>query len=126
MTEFDTSEVGKLAADLEKIPAQAVRPLRAAMQTSARRIRDGMRSSVAGHAHLPQFPSSITYETHEKANGIEAEIGPDKSRTQGALGNIVFFGTSKNGPVADINAPLDAEAPSFEQAVGQAVEKLFE
>lgn len=126
MTEFDMSEVGKLAADFDKIPAQAVRPLRTAVQTSARRVRDGLRTGVQGHVHLPQFPASITYETHEQANGIDAEIGPDKARTQGALGNIVFFGTSKNGPVADLNAPLDAEVPLFEQAVGEVVEKLFE
>lgn len=126
MTEFDMSEVRKLAADFDKIPAKAVRPLRSAVETSARRVRDGLRSSVDGHAHLPQFPESITDEIHVQANAIGAEIGPDKARTQGALGNIVFFGTSKNGPVADLNAPLDAEVPLFEQAVGEVVEKLFE
>lgn len=126
MTEFDMSEVRKLVADLEKIPAGAVKPLRGAVQSSARRIRDQMRSDASGHPHAPQFPSSITYETEEKAGSIAAEIGPDKGRAQGALGNILYFGTSKNGPVLDINGPLDAESPKFEQAIGDVVGKLFD
>lgn len=124
--EFDTSDVLRLAADLGEIPGKAVAPLREIVQASSRRIRDGMRRDARGHAHSPYFPNSITYETKFARGGVESEIGPDKGLKQGALGNILYFGTSKNGPVLSINGPLDAEAPRFQKAVEDAAGKLFE
>lgn len=126
MTEFDMSDVLALSADLGKIAGKSVPPLIAAVERSAAAIEAGMRSGAGGHAHLPQFPASITHDVKVRVGGIEAEIGPDKGLPQGPLGNIVYFGTSKNGPVADINGPLDAEAPEFEKAVGDAAGKLLD
>lgn len=125
MTEFDMSEVNRLAADLGKIAGKSVPPLIAAVEKSAASIEQAMRSDAGGHAHAPYFPSSITHDVKVRVGGIEAEIGPDKGLRQGALGNILYFGTSKNGPVLDINGPLDAEAPQLEQAVGDAAGKLL-
>jgi hypothetical protein len=125
--EWDTSEVDVgLAGELGKIAGDAVKPLREVVQTSARRIRDGMRSDARGHAHSPYFPSSITYETKFALGGVESEIGPDKGLPQGALGNILYFGTSKNGPVLNINGPLDTEAPRFQKAVEDAAGKFLD
>lgn len=124
--DWDVSEVLDLAADLGKIPGQAVKPLREVVHTSARKIRDGMRADARGHAHSPHFPGSITFETKERFGGTDAEIGPDKGRTQGALGNILYFGTSKNGPVLNLLGPLEAETVPFQKAVEDAAGKLFD
>lgn len=126
MSEFDASDVLRLAIDLENISSNAQKPLRETVQKSARTIRDAMRRDAQGHAHFPHFPSSITFETKENAGSIDAEIGPDKGRTQGALGNILYFGTSKNAPVLNLNAPLDTEAPRFQKAVEDAAKKLLD
>lgn len=123
---FDTSEVLALGADLGRIAGKSIPPLLAAVEKSAAAVERGMRSEASGHAHLPQFPNSITHDVKAHFGGIEAEIGPDKGLPQGPLGNIVYFGTSKNGPVANINGPLDAEAPKFQKAVEDAAGKLLD
>lgn len=124
--EFDTSEVLQLSADLGKIAGRTVPVLTAATEKSAAAIQKGMRSDARGHAHSPHFPASITHDLKVRVGGIEAEIGPDKGLTQGALGNILYFGTSKNGPVLNINGPLDAEAPKFQKAVEDAAVKMLD
>lgn len=124
--EFDVSEVNQLAADLGKIPGRMVPPMIAAVTKSANSVRDGMRADARGHSHFPHFPNSITADVKVRPGQIEGEVGPDKSLTQGALGNILYFGTSKNGPVLNINGPLDAEAPQFQKAVEDAAGKLLE
>lgn len=124
--EFDTSDVDRLVADLGRIPGRMVAPMTAAVTKSSTGVRDAMRAEARGHAHSPHFPASITAEVKVKPGQIEGEIGPDKGLTQGALGNILYFGTSKNGPVLNINAGLDAEAPKFQKAVEDAAGKLFD
>ena len=123
--EFDTSEVGRLAADLGSIAGKTVPLLTAAVEKSADAVEKAMRADARGHAHSPHFPNSITHDVKVRVGGIEAEVGPDKGLTQGALGNILYFGTSKNGPVLNINGPLDAEAPGFQKAVEDAAGKLL-
>lgn len=126
MIEFDTSDVDKLAADLGKIPGKMVAPMTAALTVSAQSLQEAMRADAAGHPHAPYFPASITSEVHVKVGQISAEVGPDKGLRQGALGNILYFGTSKNGPVLDINGPLDAESPKFEKTISDAAGKLLD
>lgn len=123
--EFDTSEVEKLAADLGRIPGRMVAPMIAAVTKSSTSLRDAMRADAGGIGHAPHFPSSITADVKVKVGQIEAEVGPDKGLTQGALGNILYFGTSKNGAVLDINEPLDAESPKFQKAIEDAAGKLL-
>jgi hypothetical protein len=123
---FDTSEVLALGADLGRIAGKSVPPLLAAVEKSAAAVERAMRSDAQGHAHSPHFPNSITHDVKAHFGGIEAEIGPDKGLTQGALGNILYFGTSKNGPVLNINGPLDAESPKFQKAVEDAAGKLLD
>lgn len=123
--EFDVSEVNELAADLGRIPGRMVPPMIAAVTKSSHAVRDQMRADAGGIGHAPHFPKSITDEIRVKAGQIEAEIGPDKGLKQGALGNILYFGTSNNGAVLNINSALDAEAPKFQKAVEAAAEKLM-
>jgi hypothetical protein len=124
--EADVSQLRQLEADIGRIPGRAVPPLIKAVTTSGHRVRDALRADAAGIGHAPHFPNSITDEVQVKVGQIGAEIGPDKSLTQGALGNILYFGTSKNGPVLDINAPADGEAEALEKAAAEALGKLFE
>ena len=126
MIEFDTSDVDKLAADLGRIPGRMVAPMVAAVTKSSHSVQRAMKADASGIGHAPHFPNSITDEVKVKVGLIEAEIGPDKGRTQGALGNILYFGTSKNGPVLNINAPLEGEAPKFEKALADVLGDLVE
>lgn len=73
--------------------------------------RDNARSSAGAHARL--YPSSISYDVAEAPGVIEAEIGPDKGRVQGPLGNILEFGTSTQAGHNDGGQALDDEEPRF-------------
>lgn len=68
-------------------------------------------ASAGRHAHL--YPASISYEMKPYPTGAAAEIGPDKNRPQGALGNLLEFGSVKNPPHMDGARALAAEAVAF-------------
>lgn len=124
--DLDLSELRQLEDDLGKVPGRAVAPLVGVVTNASTRVRDALRSDASGIGHAPYFPDSITADVKVKVGQIGAEVGPDKSLRQGALGNILYFGTSKNGAVLDINAPLDAEGPKLEKAAADAIAELFE
>ena len=108
---MDVSEVGRLAADLGKAGPAVVPLARAVVEKGALNVKNGMARDATGIGHAPAFPRSITYDVR----GLSAEIGPDKGRRQGALGNILAFGTSKNAPVWDHTAAIRREEPFFMQ-----------
>lgn len=112
-------------SDLHAAPTKAVIGVRAVVQKGALNVKKGMQQDFSGIAHAPSFPASITYETKVSLSGVEAEIGPDKNRRQGALGNILAFGTSKNGPVADITASMRAEEPNLVKFLGEVGEQAL-
>ena len=97
---FDMREVQALAVDLGHLPRKAVAPLGVVVTESATRVRDDLRAKVEAidkHGHLKRFPDAITFDVR----GLDAEIGPDKNRRQGALGNLLYYGTSRHGPVLE-------------------------
>jgi hypothetical protein len=111
---FDMREVVRFAATLPRAEAAMVAPLAAVVEKSASAIEKTMRTAAGGHSHFPSFPSSITHDIR----GLSAEIGPDKNKRQGALGNLLYFGSVNNGPVLPHpSTALAAERPVFEAAV---------
>ena len=147
---LDTSQLDRLAADLGKVPARTVAPVAAAVREAATAIRDDLRQVAAlgsrsskgladglslgadgkvrdgrgrfvshggGSGRLPAFPKSITADVR----GLSAEIGPDKNLRQGALGNILYFGTAKTVPVLEHpSRALQRQADPFATAVQDA------
>ncbi|TDE02837.1 hypothetical protein [Jiangella asiatica] len=122
----DASEVLRVAADVGKMPGRAVKEGRAVVEKGALNTKNQMRDEASGHPTFPAFPNSITYDIEYGVGKIEAEIGPDKDKTQGALGNLLYFGSSNNGPVLDVESGLRAEAPKFEKALGLMADKLLD
>lgn len=120
---IDTHELDKLADDLDQVPPETLPKFKRVLAKGAVNIKDGMRADAGGHPKSRYFPTSISYDILD--GGMAAEIGPDKSRVQGALGNILYFGTSKNAPVLDINGPLNKETPRFEDALADVAEDIL-
>lgn len=110
---MDASEVDRLAAELTGVSWKMVPAIRAVVERGAFNVKREMVKDATGHSHAPAFPRSITYDIR----GLSAEIGPDKNKRQGALANILYFGTSKNAPVINLTAAIEREAPRFEQAL---------
>lgn len=115
MIEFaiDVSEFFALAADAQKAPVKVARKAVATTTKAAQNIKDDARSRVEGLAHAPYYPASITYETTVTLSEVRAEIGPDKSLPQGALGNLIEFGSVNNGPREHLAPALDSELPNW-------------
>lgn len=92
---------------------------------AALNIKNDAKKRVSGLAHAPYYPRSIGYDMAVRGTTVSAEIGPDKDRPQGPLGNILEYGTSKNPPYAHLGPALDYEGPNFERYLGQLGEDLL-
>lgn len=119
---LDGSNLNQLRADLAEVPDNAHANIRKAVQFTAHGIRDDARAAAGGIAHAPHYPRAITYDTTDLGvgRGVTAEIGPDKNRRQGALGNILEYGTVNNPPYAHLGPALDRWTPDFEQGLEKA------
>ncbi|MBB4072048.1 hypothetical protein [Canibacter oris] len=121
----DTSELFELARDLENVPKTAGKYIRQAVEVTARKVKDTWAESAGGLKHAPLFPRSITYDLKGlQAFGftvLSAEVGPDKTRPQGALGNLIEFGSINNPPQMLGLAALEANSQDFIDGLNIAV-----
>ena len=121
-------ELRKLEKDFSDAPAKAYKQIDAVAAKGALNIKTRMfeeaRSRLGGDSEARAFPFSITYDRATRINEIGYEIGPDKFRTQGALGNILYFGTSKNEKVLDVEVGIREEAPKFDKHMADVAEKI--
>lgn len=127
----DTSELRALAADMRAVPEWAVRHLVPVVERGAVNVKATMVADAEASVHFKApLAGSISYDLHQTSFAgdgvIEAEIGPDKDRAGGAIGNIAYFGTSRGGgTVRDPQAAADAELPAFEKALADAAERFL-
>lgn len=126
MVDVDKTELDRLTADLGEVPRRASRNLRQAIEVTARKVRDTARANASGMAHAPAFPYSITYDiTGSGGSGtgstLDAEIGPDKDRPQGALGNLIEYGSIRNPPQGIMHGALQANEADFERGIDIAI-----
>lgn len=112
----------QLAGVPEILPAR-VRPV---VQRGALNIKNDWRRRWSGLAHAPAVPRAISFDTRVGADEIKAEVGPDKAARQGALGNILEFGTVKNAPIPGGLPALAAEEPRFVEALQAVVEEIID
>lgn len=122
MIEIDASELNALAATLEGQRGAVGREVSRVVKRGAQNIKGESRRLASGLAHAPLYPFSIGYdiEGDGRFGSVEAIIGPDKDRPQGALGNILEYGTVNNAPFAHLGPALDREGPRFEKAIADA------
>ncbi|UJP41785.1 hypothetical protein [Cellulomonas palmilytica] len=121
----DTTELRVLAVDLTKAAAATTDLVRPVVQRGALNIKRDLQADAAASAHFKGMTSSISYDTEVTRRGVEAEIGPDKKRRGGALGNIAYFGTSRGGGTLDLDGPLAAEEPRLVASLAKALGKLL-
>ena len=124
--DIDTSEFRALAADLGKASREVFKEAEKVTEKAAHNIKATMADDAKSSGTYRHFAGSISYDRAMSVGQIGYEIGPDKDRTQGALGNILYFGTSKNAPVLDVEVGLRKEAPEFEKRIGDMAEGLLD
>lgn len=123
---FNTDEVAKVADILAHAADAAPGGVRAVVQKGALNIKTDARRRISGHRRFPAYPASITYDTEFTRLGAAAEIGPDKGKRQGALGNILEYGTTNNAPMPHMRPAAEAEEPRFVKALEDVAVKALE
>ncbi|GFH34292.1 hypothetical protein [Streptomyces pacificus] len=111
----NTRQLDALASVFRVNGVRAQIQVRAVVARGALNVKNGWRANAAATAgrHARLYPSSVSYDMKPHPTGAAAEIGPDKSRPQGALGNLLEFGSVKNPPHMDGARALAAEAAEF-------------
>ena len=123
---IDSDDLARFSVKLDKIVSQSPAEAAKVVEKGALNIKNAARRRASGIRHAPAYPSSITYDMSEGFRGPEAEIGPDKQKRQGALGNILEYGTTKNAPIPHIAPSADEELPRFERAMEDLAVKALE
>lgn len=123
---IEHGDLDRLVADLDRVVSRVPNEAEKVVAKGALNIKNGARQRVGSPAHAPAYPSSITYDMRNGLRGPEAEIGPDKDRRQGALGNLMEFGSVNNAPIPHIRPAADEELPKFERAMEDLAVKLLE
>jgi len=92
----DFSELIALSMDLDNVPRNAGPKIRQAVEISARNVKDAAQAKVRGRTILGHAAQSIDYELKGfqgfGATVLDAEIGYNKGKPAGALGNLIEFG----------------------------------
>ncbi|MFB7224226.1 MULTISPECIES: hypothetical protein [Terrabacteria group] len=115
--QFDMGEVRRLERHLTRSIPRLRREARAVTMRGAMNIKKDWRANARGTAgkHARLYPRSISYDFAAYGRDLfMATIGPDKGGPQGALGNLLEYGSVKNPPHNDGGRALDAELPRFE------------
>ena len=107
-----------LVSDLAAAPEKMRAGVRATVQKAALNIKNDAKEIVTAatpKGYARAYPSSITYDTQQTSTGgTSAEIGPDKDKRQGALGNLIEFGSVHNAPIPHLGPALEHEIPNLE------------
>ncbi|MFG1847779.1 hypothetical protein [Micromonospora carbonacea] len=121
--EVTAPDVNRLAAALREVPAEAHDNSVKATTFTANGVKKTAREFAGGIAHAPHYPYAIGYDVDDLGEGVgvTAEIGPDKDLRQGALGNILEYGTTNNPPYAHLGPALDRWGPDFVEGQEKAV-----
>lgn len=126
--DLDGSSLNELVAELHEVPDGAHRNIVKATTVTAHGIKKTSAEFASGIRHAPHYPRSITYDVDDLGvgHGVTGEIGPDKDRAQGALGNILEYGTVNNAPYAHLGPGLDRWTPDFQQGLEKAAADALE
>lgn len=115
-------DLERLERDLDEEQTRVPRKALDAVTAEANVVRDNWRTYMRArskHGHIPYLPGAITHSVTPGGTGPEAEVGPDKTLTQGPLGNLLEFGSRNNRPHEDgYRAVREREVP-FEARVDQ-------
>lgn len=125
MMDIDDAELRAYIAELGRLPKDLHDEVVKVGEKAALNIKKDWAQAWAGHSYIGPLSRAVNYDRKFTAGAVEWEIGPDKGRAQGALGNIIEFGTVNNPPIPGGLPALDREAPRLERYLGDAVEDVL-
>lgn len=134
MAESDFSELDQLAVDLGDVGPLAGRYVAAAQTVTARKIKDTWKGKLEGSSTLPALPYAVTYDIAGfqgfGVSVIKTDIGFDKDRNQGELGNVSEYGTptvtGRGYGLASLEENKDDYERGIELAAADAAQALLD
>lgn len=123
---ISSGDLGELRALLHDVATEVTPRARRVLVRGALNIKNDWRRRWSGLAHAPALPYAISYDTASRGYTASAEIGPDKAKRQGSLGNLIEYGSVNNPPHPGGSPALDAEEPKFQRALEDLGTKLLE
>ena len=118
----DASELRDFAVDLGRIGPKVQREVKGVVEKGAHNIKTTMSEDFSRSTHFRQVGKTISYDVNETADGVEAEIGPNKHYRSARLANIAYFGGSRGGGgTVDVENGWRLEQPRFESALGKVI-----
>lgn len=122
---FELHEVSALIDSISRASRVPARDAAAVVDRGALNIKRDAAQRIKGLAHARAYPRAITYDSWAGLKGPVAEIGPDKTRPQGALGNLLEYGSVNNPPHPHMRPAADAEEPRFAKAIEELAVKAL-
>ena len=124
--ETDASELRDFAADVGRIGPKMQKKTKSIVSKGALNIKNTMREDFSHSAHFKQVGKTISYEVNETADGVEAEIGPNKHYRSARIANIAYFGGIRGGGgTVDVENGLRQEVPNFVEHMRSVVGDAF-
>ena len=100
----------EIVVQLDKATSRMLPEVSAVLGKAGLAIKKGAQQRWGGLGHAPALPYAVSYDVSYGLGGVSVEVGPDKSRRQGALGNLLEFGSINNAPRPALAPELDLEA----------------
>lgn len=122
---IDLTEVNTYIAELDRVPKDMYDEVVKVGEKGALNIKKDWAQAWSGHSYIGPLSRAVSYDRRGKGASIEWEIGPDKGRAQGPLGNVIEFGTVNNPPIPGGLPALDREAPRTERALADVLGRVL-
>lgn len=126
MTGAKETGLTELIDDLQSVSDRAIEEVRKVVSKGALNIKQDTKKRWANLDHAPALPRAVSYGVKTTGTTVSAEIGPDKAKRQGALGNLLEYGSVNNAPIPALGPALDAEEPRFAKALEDVAAGLLE
>lgn len=125
---IDATEVKRLAADLGRVEARVVPKVKPVVSRGALNIKNQLVREANESGHFSALSRAIGYELSEGADGVEAEIGPQKERNAaaGLLGAYWGWSRGGGGTLPDPLLALEAEEPRFIEGLAKVAGYVFD
>lgn len=124
-TSIKVSGLTELVAQLDKATSRMLPEVSAVLGRAGLNIKKGVQQRWGGSKMAPALPFAVSYDVSYGLGGVSMEVGPDKGKRQGALGNFREFGSMHNAPTPALAPELDIEAPKTVAALDALLGKLL-
>jgi len=124
--EYDLTELDQLSASFGAVPDHVGPNINTAITGTSMGIKKAWQAPLKGSRTLPMLPYAISFDIAVGhffgASVIKSEIGFDKEKPQGALGNVSEYGTPTISGRGHGAAALHANEDDFQRGLEIAVE----